>query len=917
MEFIFGVAGIAFAVWLFWTTLVLPWKNSKAVKELHEEIQRLKALLLSGASLSPEEIAALEKPAEKPVEKLPEPAEKTAVAAMDIKPEKRIAKEEKKEEEKPAPAKEKKKEEPKKAQDRAGWEQQFGAKLPVWMGGIAIAFAGIFFVKYSIEHGLLSPSIRVILGIVSGVALLWVARFLREKKPDLANGERITQSLSGAGIIVLYASIFAAASLYSLIPPLLGFVGMAAVTMAAVLLSLKYGAAIALLGLVGGFATPALVSTGNASAAGLFVYLFFVFTGLMIVMRRQGWWLLSLLAVGAGFLWVFVWMAFMFHAGDGIWLALFLAGIAGVSVMTAWNIPAAEKKDGEEKKGIFSFAAQPEKIVNYAGLGGAALLMAAVLDRADYGILEWGMFWLLAAGTLVLAWGRPHLYKGASYVSLGLSLLMFLNWHNPPQDMLAPLLSLFALLFCGFSAVILFRVPQKLFWSRMLTIAAFGYFWTGYKLLYLDISARTVSEWVWGGGALVLGTLAVFVLERLQNIVGEDDAELPKLQAVYALATVGFISLGASIVLEMKWWGLVLVAEVLALLWMNNRLAVASLSRLAKILTALFVLSIMPLILLSIGMMVFGVTGQDLQEFSDGKKYIELPLLRIGLPGLLLVAGGYFYRQTQKAETGFVKFLEVFGLIIFSAAAYFALRTVLYSGSDILAITAGFAERGIGTMLFFALAFLFLAAGGKWERSAYKLAALWVGWFAVLRVVYFDLIVMNPYWADQSIFGTKIFNTLWLNYVAAGLAIWFFRREIMKIGVRRGTGFLNKIMLLLGIAFVTLQVRHFYHGADLSGGGASNAEIYTYSAVWLLTGFAALGVGVIRNNAMLRYASLAIVTLTVGKVFLYDASALEGLYRVFSFFGLGVSLIALSWFYTRFVFQKQDAEKLAAEQEKK
>ena len=40
----------------------------------------------------------------------------------------------------------------------------------------------------------------------------------------------------------------------------------------------------------------------------------------------------------------------------------------------------------------------------------------------------------------------------------------------------------------------------------------------------------------------------------------------------------------------------------------------------------------------------------------------------------------------------------------------------------------------------------------------------------------------------------------------------------------------------------------------------------------------------------------------VAKVFLYDASALTGLLRVFSFFGLGLSLLSLSWFYTRFVF---------------
>ena len=44
------------------------------------------------------------------------------------------------------------------------------------------------------------------------------------------------------------------------------------------------------------------------------------------------------------------------------------------------------------------------------------------------------------------------------------------------------------------------------------------------------------------------------------------------------------------------------------------------------------------------------------------------------------------------------------------------------------------------------------------------------------------------------------------------------------------------------------------------------------------------------------------MVLTVGKVFLFDASELDGLYRVASFFGLGLSLIGLSWFYSRFVF---------------
>src|SRR5688500_3578160 len=45
-----------------------------------------------------------------------------------------------------------------------GLERQFGAVLPVWVGGIAIAFAGFFLVKYSIENQLVGPHMRVVLG---------------------------------------------------------------------------------------------------------------------------------------------------------------------------------------------------------------------------------------------------------------------------------------------------------------------------------------------------------------------------------------------------------------------------------------------------------------------------------------------------------------------------------------------------------------------------------------------------------------------------------------------------------------------------------------------------------------------------------------------------------------------------------
>jgi uncharacterized membrane protein len=47
------------------------------------------------------------------------------------------------------------------------------------------------------------------------------------------------------------------------------------------------------------------------------------------------------------------------------------------------------------------------------------------------------------------------------------------------------------------------------------------------------------------------------------------------------------------------------------------------------------------------------------------------------------------------------------------------------------------------------------------------------------------------------------------------------------------------------------------------------------------------------------------MALAVGKVFLVDTARLEGLYRVFSLLGLGVTLMLLAYLYQRFVFVRR------------
>jgi uncharacterized membrane protein len=142
--------------------------------------------------------------------------------------------------------------------DAIGFERQFAAKLPVWIGGVALALAGFFLVRYSIEIGLLGPAVRVVLSLLFGLLLLYAGHWVRVR-PDFANGTRIAQALSGAGIAVLYGSVYAASRLYGFVSSGVGFAGFAFITAAGIVLSLKQGMPVALLGLVGGLLAPALL----------------------------------------------------------------------------------------------------------------------------------------------------------------------------------------------------------------------------------------------------------------------------------------------------------------------------------------------------------------------------------------------------------------------------------------------------------------------------------------------------------------------------------------------------------------------------------------------------------------------------------------------------------------------------------
>jgi uncharacterized membrane protein len=195
----------------------------------------------------------------------------------------------------------------------------------------------------------------------------------------------------------------------------------------------------------------------------------------------------------------------------------------------------------------------------------------------------------------------------------------------------------------------------------------------------------------------------------------------------------------------------------------------------------------------------------------------------------------------------------------------------------------------------------------RYLREAVTNGGLALCGVAVFRILYFDLVAYNPLWSAQMVGQLPLFNALLLAYGLPILLTWRAAVAFSQEGKLQWSRYAHGFMLLLAFILVSMNVRQVFHGTYLNGNEASNAEIYTYSVVWLLFGIALLFFGTLKKDKMIRLISLAVMIFVAGKVFLFDASELEGLFRVFSFLALGLSLLGISWFYMRFVFGKRDA----------
>ena len=182
-----------------------------------------------------------------------------------------------------------------------GWESQLADRVkrwftegnvPVKVGVLVLLFGVAAALRLAVANGYLQVSIEARLAAIAGGALLGLALGWRERlrKPAFA------LSLQGGAIGVLLLTVFAAYRLYGLVPagPAFALV-VVLVAGSAVLALLQRAMALAVLGFLGGYLAPVLISTGSANHVALFSYYAVLNAAVFAISWRQSWRLLNLI----------------------------------------------------------------------------------------------------------------------------------------------------------------------------------------------------------------------------------------------------------------------------------------------------------------------------------------------------------------------------------------------------------------------------------------------------------------------------------------------------------------------------------------------------------------------------------------------------------------------------------------------
>lgn len=752
---------------------------------------------------------------------------------------------------------------------RAGFEQNW----MTWIGAIALALGGVFLAKYSLEAGLLSPAMRLSAGGLFGIGLIAAAYYLHYKRIVFEGfNNYIPAALAGGGFITCFALMFLAYNSFSMLSAEWAFIGLAVIAVCASAMAIKLGPLLAVIGIIGAYSVPVWVNTGSGQLFSLLIYVALVSVAAAVVAHKvQRVWLWYLLWVGhIG--WYLVGLTLFNY--DTVWLigAFALLSILGLIAIARLGLGfnTLEVRPHSFKRLVNLF---PDHGLLLAFI--APLMITMLLSVFN---LQWQIVALLSIALLLFLVLKNSRWDAWQGVSLLVALLLVVSakqtyTFDDALFIFKNEYGLGLLLALGLSGYGLYfgnKYPKRLTFHLLASLSVFVLVGTLYAMIPNTALATAYPLW-----AVLLCLMSAVLIKFTQN-----NTTLWQRFSYWVGANAN-ITLAITMLLSDSGLTIALAVQVLLLSLLIKKYNVAMPHWPIKALVAA--------LLLRLTLSPWTPSYDELSIFGLHWSLVVYPLCI----GLFFAAAKCF--NTSKLKI----WLE--GAALHCLALFVTTETSYQLvGHYPQLFSLSFYEQVLLSCNLLALGCVYLyraqSAGqlGKLYRTAGLILSALAGLLLIQTTLDNNPLLMRLYVGE-----TPIFNWVLLIWLVPSLLVLWLASLVKSLNAKLSQITLGVSGLLAVLAINTLIRQYWQGGFIYLDKATSDAELYSYSVIWLLLGALVVIAGHLKQQRLLQNVGLGILGAVIVKVFLIDMANLTGLLKALSFIGLGLSLVGLSWLFQK------------------
>ncbi len=676
-----------------------------------------------------------------------------------------------------------------------GVELALGGRIYVWLGGLALALAGAFFVKFAIDHALIGPAARCWIGFAFGLGLIGAGEHQRRVAP------MIGQALTGAGVAVQYAVLFVAGEVYGFVGPGLGLALLAALTAGAVVLSLRHGPFVAVLGMLGGFGMPALLHADDSNGIPRLAYLAALHAGIQFIARRTARRAFALMSLVASLVWAVATLDGGFVATPLDALAPFVLIIAAVSVLGAFQ--TSDKPQDAFDDGLPTVLAV---------LAGSAIL-ALVVARAGFPPYAWWYMAAASAGGLALARLRPAV-RFAGWLPAAASVAVYAVYASSHIGDVSTIVAIGGILIFGAGSALVAAgasKPAVFAWLSAVGTAAFA-------SAAWRFDAPLPSWCPWWALALVLG--GGHALAARAHLLRRSDPLRREAAVPHVYAAAAAVAAAAALAFDDEPVAVSLVSLAPLGLLLARRLDLRELRSCSAVSAVIGCL------------LVLFRDNPAARMIRDLEPHWDALWFSTGVPVLALVVAAWLLRNDDEHHPKRRYALAAARLAILGVgltARYLAWE----KPTDLLAFTVR--DAGVLASAWFALAVVLALLAHRLPALVHKLAGIGAAVFALVAVIAPH---RSPIWAltaAGAVGATPFWNSLLLLYLLPAVGCFALARIWSRLeGVpAESWGSAGVFGVTGAFVWITAAVRHAMANGDPSSAPTNAAEVGVMMIAWL------------------------------------------------------------------------------------